>query len=142
MTLDMNDLPNGFKPLFRTSPHLDNLGDFYYQGSGESMVILVKVLDKNANARGTAHGGFLSSLADISLGYAAATESDPPQKLVTTSMTLDYAGGVSVGDWVESKVDVQKVGKRVAFANCYLSVNGTRIVRASAVFQNYGDIIK
>jgi acyl-coenzyme A thioesterase PaaI-like protein len=39
-----------------------------------------------------------------------------------------------VGDWVEARADVQKVGKRVVFANCYLSVDGERIVRASAVF--------
>jgi hypothetical protein len=35
---------------------------------------------------------------------------------------------------VESKAEVQKTGSRIAFANCYLVVDGVRIVRASAIF--------
>lgn len=136
----MENIPEGFKPLFRTSPHLDNLGTFYYKGLGEEMIILVKVQERNTNTRGTAHGGFLSSIADIALGYATATALEPPKNLITTAMTLDYAGSASSGDWIQSKVDVQKVGRRIAFANCYLSVNDKRIVRASAVFQNNGDL--
>jgi len=35
---------------------------------------------------------------------------------------------------VEVRVDVQKVGKRLAFANCQLWVGEKRILRASGVF--------
>ena len=49
-------------------------------------------------------------------------------------LTLDFAGSVKVGDWVETRVDIQKLGRRMAFANAYLSVYGERVVRASAVF--------
>lgn len=43
-------------------------------------------------------------------------------------------GSVKVGDGVEARVDIQKLGKRMAFANAYLSVQVARVVRASAVF--------
>ena len=52
----------------------------------------------------------------------------------TVSLSLDYAGSAKVGDWVASEVEVQKTGARLAFANCYLVADGTRIVRASAIF--------
>jgi len=136
----MDEIPQGFEKLFRTSPHLENLGNFYYRGKGEGMTIMIQVQEKNANAREGAHGGFLASVADIALGYASTTSATPFQKLVTTSMTIDYVGGAKVGDWIKTSVDVQKIGKRVAFANCYLIVKDERIVRASAIFQNYGDI--
>ncbi len=74
------------------------------------------------------------TLADIALGYNAATSQEPPLPLVTTNLTADYASSASVGDWVEARVDIQKIGSRVAFANAYLSVGEERIVRASAVF--------
>lgn len=38
------------------------------------------------------------------------------------------------GDWVEAHVDVQRIGSRLAFANCYLMVGERRILRASGVF--------
>jgi len=41
------------------------------------MIILVKAQDRNTNARGAAHGGFLSSVVDIALSYATATVSEP-----------------------------------------------------------------
>jgi acyl-coenzyme A thioesterase PaaI-like protein len=54
--------------------------------------------------------------------------------MVTASLTIDYAGAAKLGDWVEIHTDVQKVGKSLAFANCYFSVKEKRIARASGVF--------
>ena len=54
-------------------------------------------------------------------------------------MKTDFAGSARIGDWVEAHVDVQKVGGRLAFANCYLKVGEERIVHASAVFARTGD---
>jgi len=53
---------------------------------------------------------------------------------VTANLTLDFAGTAKVGDWLETSVDVQKQGSRLAFANCFIVAAGERIVRASAVF--------
>ena len=49
-------------------------------------------------------------------------------------MSADCAGSASVGDWIEARVDVQRLGGRLAFANAYLSVGEKRILGASAVF--------
>jgi acyl-coenzyme A thioesterase 13 len=53
---------------------------------------------------------------------------------VTVNLNLDFAGSAKVGDWLESRVDIQKQGSRLSFANCYIVAGGQRIVRASAVF--------
>ena len=127
-------MPDGFRPPPRTSPLLDLLGPFYACGEGGDLVLGVRVAQKHANARGFAHAGLLLALADVALGYAAAFSEDPPAPLVTASLTADFAGSAGVGDWVEARVDVQRVGKRMAFANAYLHAGEKRIVRASAVF--------
>lgn len=128
------EAPSGFEPLFRTSPFLDLLGPFYYREDGETFAVGLYVEEKHANARGSAHGGLLMTLADIALGYNTAYQSDPPRKLITTSLSADFAGAVKVGDWLEARVDIQKSGKRLAFANAFLCVDGARVVRASAAF--------
>jgi len=130
----MNDIPEGFEPIFRSSPFLELLGPLYNQKMDEGLVIALRAEEKHCNARGSVHGGVLSSLADISLGYNAAFSGKEPIPMVTSSLTIDYAGSAKLGDWIETKTDVQKVGRNVAFANCYFIVNSKRIARASAVF--------
>ena len=128
------EVPAGFAPLFRTSPFLDALGPFYYRRGESGLVIGVRIASKHANARGLAHGGLLLTLCDIALGYAAAYSEDPPLHLTTAHLDADFAGSARIGDWVESRADVQRVGGRLGFVGVYLLVNRTRIVRASGVF--------
>lgn len=130
----MNTPAEGFTPIFRSSPYLDLLGPLYNKKIDNTLIIGFKAEDKHCNARGLVHGGVFSSIADVALGYNAAFTSSPPTPMVTASLTIDYAGSAKCGDWVEVKSDVQKVGRNMAFANCYFLVNDKRIARASAVF--------
>ena len=135
-----SDPPEGFKPLFRSSPFLDHNGPFFFRESADgTFVIGLRIQPKHANGRGIAHGGLLMTMCDISLGYRTTRSQTPSPMLTTASVTTDFAGSAKIGDWVEAHVDVQKVGGRLAFANCYLVCNGERIVHASAVFARSGD---
>ena len=124
----------GYAALFRSSPFLDRIGPFYSKGNGASLSIGLRILQHHLNARGLAHGGVLLTMADIALGYAMATSETPPVGAVTSHLSADFAGSARLGDWVESGVDIQKIGRTLAFANAYLSVGDVRIVRASGVF--------
>ncbi|MEM1187327.1 MAG: PaaI family thioesterase [Pseudomonadota bacterium] len=130
----MSDLPEGFEPIFRSSPYLDLLGPIYNRRDDDGLVLGIKAEDKHCNARGVVHGGVFSSLADVALGYSAAFRGEVPVMMATASLTVDYAGTASLGDWIEIHTDVQKVGNTLAFASCYFLVRGKRIVRASGVF--------
>src|SRR5262245_53420355 len=134
------DIPPEFRPLFRTSPVLDLIGPLYFRGEGGNLVLGLRVEPKHCNARGTIHGGILATLADVALGYTMAFASRPPVGLVTANLTLDFAGTAKIGDWLEAYVDVLKQGRRLAFANCYITVAEQRIVRASAVFLVTGQL--
>ncbi len=130
----MNKIPVGFEPLFRSSPYLDLLGPIYNKKTQTGLIIGLQIAEKHCNARGFAHGGVFSSLADVALGYSAAFQGKKPVPIVTASLSIDYAGSAKLGQWIEVHTDIQKVGKKMAFANCYFSVENKRIVRASAVF--------
>ena len=132
--------PEGFAPILRSSPYLESLGSFYSQGTGAAMRLGVYVEQRATNARGLAHGGFLAGLADIALGYALSTSQDPAVRLLTSSLSLDFAGSAKIGDWIETSVDLQHVGRQLGFANAYLTVGARRIVRASGVFLRATDV--
>ena len=130
----MRGIPAGFEPLFRTSPYLELLGPIYNKKMEEDLIIGLLAEQKHCNARNSVHGGVFSSLADIALGYNAAFQGEKPKPMLTASLTIDYAGSAKPGDWIEIDTDIQKVGKSMAFANCYFTVGTKRIVRASGVF--------
>ncbi len=129
-----DSVPEGFRPIQRGGPFLTALGPLYVNTSGETPVIGLRVEEKHLNTRGIAHGGMLVTLADSALGIALASSRTPPQPMVTVNLSTDFADAARADDWIEAHVDIQKVGARLAFANCYLVVGTRRILRASGVF--------
>ena len=130
----MKDVPEGFKPIPRLSPFNALVGPLYERRTGDALAIGLRIEAKHTNSRGICHGGALATLADLALGYAMLGAVPGKSGFVTAHLAVDYAGSAKVGDWIESEVEIQRVGTRLAFANCYLVANGQRIVRASAIF--------
>jgi acyl-coenzyme A thioesterase 13 len=128
----------GFSPHERTSPFLDLIGPVLSRSTDDGTEFALAIDERHVNARGFAHGGVLAALADVALGYASSSSQDPPVRLITASLTIDFAGAVQSGETVVARVDIQRVGRRMAFANCYLTSGDRRVVHASAVFANAG----
>jgi uncharacterized protein (TIGR00369 family) len=128
------NVPEGFKQVERGGPFLRSLGPVYLKKEGDQAIVGFRIEERHLNTRGIAHGGMLVTLADSALGIVLALSLTPPQPMVTVNLTADFADSAHLGDWVEAHVDIQKVGIRLAFANCYLRVATRRILRASGVF--------
>jgi len=128
------DVPAGFERLKRGGPYMANLGDLYCSREGGTIVIGMRITENHTNMRGIAHGGMLASLADSALGLGLTMHCEGRQSFVTVNLSTDFIDAARPGDWVEAHVDIQKLGGRVAFANCQLQVRGKRILRASGVF--------
>ena len=127
-------IPPGFERLKRGGPYMANLGDLYCRRNDGEIVIAMRVDERHTNMRGIAHGGMLSSLADSALGIGLTLYCEGRHSFVTVNLSTDFVDAARPGDWVEAHVDVQKLGGRVAFANCFLQVGERRILRASGVF--------
>jgi len=132
---EAEDIPQGFKALQRgSSRFLSMLGPLYAKDEGNGVVIGLRIDERHLNTRGVAHGGMLVTLADSALGIVIAMSRTPAHPMATVNLTADFADVARAGDWVEARVDVQKMGKRLAFANCHLWVGDRRILRASGIF--------
>ena len=129
------DIPPGFEELRRAnSRFLSSLGPLYAKAEGSAVVIGLRIGERHLNTRGVAHGGMLLTLADSALGIVIARLRTPPRPMATVNLTADFSDVAHAGDWVEARVDVQKIGKRLAFASCHLWVGEKRILRASGIF--------
>jgi uncharacterized protein (TIGR00369 family) len=127
-------LPEGFGPILRTSPFLEHIGPLYSRGRAPDIVVGFRVQAHHANNREGLHGGVLPAIADVLAGYNMALSHDPPRRLVTTSIGLDYLGSAKIGDWIEARCDFRHEGGRLCVAHCEF-VSGQRVIaRAIARF--------
>lgn len=132
---ETTSVPQGFQRLNRGGPYVTALGPLYSRKSDDGrIVIAMRVEQRHTNMRGIAHGGMLATLADCALSIGMSLACESKQSFVTVSLTTDFADAAYPGDWVEGHVDIQRMTRRFAFANCYLLVGEKRILRASGVF--------
>jgi acyl-coenzyme A thioesterase 13 len=134
MSVAMTDIPSGFTRLESTSPFHELVGPFYERRDRATLIIGMPVAKKHINRRGAVHGGMICTLVDFAMGQAASTMTNPPRKVVTTSLSTDFAGNATDGDWIEAHVDVLRSGRRIVFVNCFVYHRSERIARGSAAF--------
>ncbi len=133
------NIPVGFKPLKRGGGYLSSLGPWYYRideskGEKGQLVLAIRVEDRHTNIRHIAHGGFLVTIVDTALGIVVSSSREPPQPIVTVSLTTNFIASAEPGDWVEAHVDIDRFGGRLAYASCTLRVGERCIMTGTGVF--------
>ena len=128
----MSDVPDGFTPLEQAGPFLDLVGPLHLHA--ESGTVGARVEERHLNRAGTAMGGFLATLVDAALGRAIRDVAEGDAQVATVSLTTDYLRAAHPGAWLEARTEVERLGGRLAFADCSVRADGEEVVRARAVF--------
>ena len=129
------EIPEGFSIYPENSPFIDLLGPLYVRMEGRQPILGMRIAEYHCNNKGTAHGGLMATLADLSLGKTAGWSVEPRIPLLTASLTIDYLSAARLGDWVEAVTDFHRVGKDLAFGNCFISSGDKHLVRANGVYK-------
>ena len=129
------NIPEGFQPLKRGGGYLVSLGPWYYRRDDKNQIVLaIRVEDRHTNIRHIAHGGFLVTMVDTALGIVVSSSREPPQPIVTVSLTTNFITSAEPGDWVEAYVDIDRMGGRLAYASCTLRVGDRCVMTGTGVF--------
>ena len=131
----MADIPQGFEKLTRKSPFLEPIGPIYRKEIPPALLLGLRIEERHTNARGFVHGGLISTICDIALGYALALHDTPPDSAVTVSLTTDLFGAARIGDWLEVRAVAKRVGGNLAFSAADVTADGTPVAQARAVFK-------
>ncbi|MEJ3654128.1 PaaI family thioesterase [Actinomycetes bacterium KLBMP 9759] len=127
--------PAGFRPVDRRSGFLDLIGPLYVDDTDpRAPVYGLRIGEKHTNSRGGVHGGVLTTLADVALGYGALAAHGEALNLLTASLTVDYTGSAQVGDWIEARTTLKRMGSRLAFAGCEITNDSRPVASCSGVF--------
>jgi len=149
------DVPPGWRPHTRRSPLTQPWEPLYARvhtgddGRPQAVALALRVAEPHCNARGFAHGGLVSALADNAMGLSAvaaasaARSTTPPGEAahpspsgaVTVSLVLDFIDSARIGDWLVFTPRVLRHGRTLAFTECHAEVDGRLVARASATFR-------
>ena len=128
-------IPDDYKPLKRSGGFLTSVGPWYYRRDEKNqMALAIRIEDRHCNIRHIAHGGFLVAMLDTALGIVISNSRAPPQPLVTVSLTTTFVSSAEPGDWVDARVNIDRMGNRLAYASCQLVCGERVIMTGTGVF--------
>jgi len=128
--------PPGFREFrFEGVSFNQMIGPLFVKRDGADMVMGFRIEQRHCNPAGVAHGGMLMAVADMCAGLGTSLQARIDKFLPTINMNCDFVAPGPLGAWVEGRTEVIRVGRAMAFANVMLRVDGTPILRASAVMK-------
>ncbi len=124
--------PPGFHPVPDPGPFLEHVGPLL--ASDDGAVIGLQAAPHHLNANGTVMGGLLATLVDTALAAGIRRGAEEEVQIATVSLTTDYLRAAPADAWLEARTEVERLGGRLAFADCSVRADGEEVVRARAVF--------
>jgi uncharacterized protein (TIGR00369 family) len=127
--------PEGFARHFRQSP-LTNPWEPLFSRTDEGVVTIgFKAGPAHANSRGFLHGGMISALADNAMGLSCGQSLEGGPSLVTVSLAVDFLGSASLGQWIEVRPTLNRLGSTLCFAEATVTADGATCAKAHATFR-------
>ncbi len=133
----MNDtpIPPGFEPAGFTPGFLDHGGPYYLGPAGEGVrVIGLRIVPHHINYQDAAHGGVISTFADVALSHAVYDAERPRLAPSTVTLTVNYLAAAKLGDWLEAWVRIDRLGGRTAYCSGGIWRGDEQVATMSGVF--------
>lgn len=124
----------GFSVWPNKGRFVPSFATFLFKPSGPHLIFRVEVSPDHCNVAGIAHGGFLSTLADVWLGSNVAHQLPQGTRFVTANLSVDFLKPVASGTWLESTIDRIKIGSRLCHASGAILADGQPVAAMRATF--------
>lgn len=130
----MSDIPEGFKPSGFKGTYLGEVGPYYVKPEDAMLKVGLRVTEKHINYVDIAHGGVLTTLADVTLSLQAHRAEDPALNVTTISLNTNFLGPAKLGDWLVAEGKVDRMGKRVCYTSGRILSGDKVIMTMTGVF--------
>jgi acyl-coenzyme A thioesterase PaaI-like protein len=133
-------IPPGFVPADFTPGFLDHGGPYYLGPAVEGVrpktprIVGLAVCPHHINYQDAAHGGVISTFADVALSHAVHDAERPRLAPSTVTLTVNYLAGAKLGDWLEARVRIDRLGGRTAYCSGGIWRAEEQIATMSGVF--------
>lgn len=129
------DIPAGFGPAGFSPGFLDHGGPYYLGAPVEGVrVVGLLICPHHINYQDAAHGGVIATLADVALSHAVYDAERPRLTPSTVTLTVNYLAGARLGDWLEARVRIDRLGGRTAYTSGGVWCGPEQLASMSGVF--------
>jgi uncharacterized protein (TIGR00369 family) len=127
-------LREGFSVWPMAGRFVPALAQVFFKPDGEYLTFRVEVVPDHCNGFSVVHGGFISTMADIWLGYNVAHHLPKETRFATANLSVDFLHPVKAGAWLESAIDRIKLGSYLCHASGAILSDGRPVAAMRAVF--------
>ena len=127
--------PDGFEPANFTPGFLDHGGPYFLRGSGDGpRTVGLRIMSHHINYQSAAHGGVITTLADVALSHAVYDAERPRLVPSTITLQVNYLAGAKLGDWLVADVRIDRLGGRTAYTSGEIFRGDEKIATMTGVF--------
>lgn len=128
-------IPQGFERADFTPGFLDHGGPYYLGPALDGVrVVGLIVMEHHINYQDAAHGGVISTFADVALSHAVYDAERPRLAPSTVTLTVNYLLSARLGDWLEARVRIDRLGGRMGYTSGGIWRGAEQIAAMSGVF--------
>ena len=114
---------------------MQNIGDLSFKKIDEAnFEFSIKILENFLNTGGIAHGGFIATIADTWMGYAAPIVSGN-KRCVTVNLDIKFISAGKLNEWLIGKVKVLKKTKTLVFISSEIFASEKIVATASGTWK-------
>jgi acyl-coenzyme A thioesterase 13 len=124
----------GFEPADFSGAYLKDGGPYYIKKGEAGWLVGLRLAERHTNYIDIAHGGVLSTLADVALSYQVYLIETPNPVVTTTTLTTNFLNAAKLGDWLIADASIDKLGKRSAHVHGAIRCEGVVLATMSGVF--------
>lgn len=130
----MTDVPEGFQPATFSTGFLDVSGPYFTRKESDYFAIGIRINEGHLNGINVAHGGVLTTLADVALSYQLFVSEKPRLPIATINLNTNFLSGAKLGDWVVAHAHIDRKGKRTAFCHGEIFAGERMLMTMTGVF--------
>ena len=129
------DAPTGFARAPFSPGFLDHGGPYFLKArEGAPQIVGLRIMEHHINFKDGAHGGVISTFADVALSHAVYDAERPRLAPSTITLSVNYLAAAKLGDWLEARVQIDKMGGRTAYTSGEITRDGEPVATMTGVF--------
>lgn len=129
------DPPSGFVPAGFSPGFLDHGGPYFLKDNSDGpRLVGLRICSHHINYQDAAHGGVISTFADVALSHAVYDAERPRLAPSTITLQVSYLKGAKQGDWLEARVRIDRIGGRTAYTSGEIVRGDEPIATMTGVF--------
>lgn len=127
-------VPEGFAAASFSTGFLDVAGPYYTRKDEDHIAVGIRIIEGHLNGIDVAHGGVLTTLADVALSYQLFVSEKPRLPIATINLSTNFLTGAKLGDWVVAHAHIDRKGKRTAYCHGEIVAGDRLLMTMTGVF--------